>query len=326
MSLDSLLNSFENDEKKQVHREDVGEESIVFIHDSYRQKYGKTYNFDDEEYGILSTLLAKTNIPPGSYQFIPAIGGFNMREDDVTTDILHVHRESLEEDLKNIEPTLIIPLGNLAFKTLTKKSGVSSKRGKEFHIDINGKVIPVVPTLHPFSLYSEPKLRRLFVQDVDNAYDKFVLNVNKFDSSPYELVTEVDRFEDLIKESLTCDAVAIDIETNGLDYKLGKIMTLGFSFGERQGFVIPIYHSESQFIEKDIERIKGLTQELISDENVVKIFHNSKFDIKFLLNWGISDFNNIEDTQIMHALVDENLPHSLMDLVKQYFPHELEKF
>ena len=44
------------------------------------------------------------------------------------------------------------------------------------------------------------------------------------------------------------------------------------------------------------------------------------------MNWGISDFNNIEDTQIMHALVDENLPHSLMDLVKQYFPHELEKF
>jgi len=326
MSLDSLLNSFENDEKKQVHREDVGDEKIVFIHDSYRQKYGKTYSFDDEEYGILSTLLAKTNVPPSSYQFIPAIGGFNMREDDVTTELLHIHREKLLEDLNAIGPTLIIPLGNLSFKTLTKKSGVSTKRGKEFFVDIDGKSTPIVPTLHPFSLYSEPKLRRLFVQDVDNAYDKFVLNVNKFDSSPYELVTEVDRFEELITEALTHEAVAMDIETNGLDYKLGKIMTIGFSFGERQGFVIPIYHSESQFIEKDIVRIKGLTQNLISDENVVKIFHNSKFDIKFLLNWGISDFNNIEDTQIMHALVDENLPHSLMDLVKQYFPHELEKF
>ena len=67
-------------------------------------------------------------------------------------------------------------------------------------------------------------------------------------------------------------------------------------------------------------------QDLISDESVVKIFHNSKFDVKFLLNWGIKDFNNIEDTQVMHSLVDENLPHSLMDLVKQYFPQELEKF
>ena len=326
MELDSILDSFENEEKKKIYREDAGDEKIVFLHDSYRQKYGKTYSFDDEEYGILTSLLGKTNMPEGSYQFVPAIGGFNMREDDVTTELLHLHREKLLEDLSTIGPTLIIPLGNLSFKTLTKKSGVTSKRGKEFHVDIAGNSVPVVPTLHPFSLYSEPKLRRLFVQDVDNAYDKFVLNVNKFDSSPYELVTEVDRFEELIVEARTHEAVAIDIETNGLDYKLGKIMTIGFSFEEKQGFVIPIYHSESQFIDRDIQRIKELTQGLITDENVVKIFHNSKFDIKFLMNWGITDFNNLEDTQIMHALVDENLPHSLMDLVKQYFPHELEKF
>ena len=103
-------------------------------------------------------------------------------------------------------------------------------------------------------------------------------------------------------------------------------MTIGFSFGEKQGFVIPIYHAESEFIERDITRIREIVQGLISDGNVVKIFHNSKFDVKFLMNWDITDFNNIEDTQIMHALADENLPHSLMDLVKQYFPHELEKF
>ena len=299
---------------------------MVFIHDSYMQKYGKTYSFDDEEYGILTSLLGKTTIPKDSYQFIPAIGGFNMREDDVTTELLHLHREKLLEDLSAIGPTLIIPLGNLSFKTLTKKSGVSTKRGKEFHVDVDGEAVPVVPTLHPFSLYSEPKFRRLFVQDVDNAYDKFVLGINRFDSSPYELVTDVDRFEDLIQESLTKDAVAIDLETNGLDYKLGKILTIGFSFGEKQGFVIPIYHSESQFIERDVERIKSLVQSLIQDDNVVKIFHNSKFDIKFLSNWGITDFNNLEDTQIMHALVDENLPHSLMDLVKQHFPQELEVY
>lgn len=326
MTLDSLLNSFENDEKKNVYREDVGTEKIVFIHDSYRQKYGKTFAFEDEEYGILTSLLSKTGVPDGSFQFIPAIGGYNMREDDVTTEIMHVHRKKLLEDLEAIGPTLIIPLGNLSFKTLTKKSGVTNKRGKEFFVEIGGEPVPVVPTLHPFSLYSEPKVRRLFVQDVDNAYDKFILNVNKFDSSPYELVDDIDRFEELIQETRTHDAVAIDIETNGLDYKLGKIMTLGFSFGEKQGFVIPLYHAESEFLEQDINRIRKIVQGLISDENVVKIFHNSKFDVKFLMNWDITDFNNIEDTQIMHALVDENLPHSLMDLVKQYFPHELEKF
>ena len=60
--------------------------------------------------------------------------------------------------------------------------------------------------------------------------------------------------------------------------------------------------------------------------NVVKIAHNSKFDYKFLRSWGLTDFNNIEDTQIMHSLVDENLPHSLKDLVKQFFPEDLETY
>jgi len=32
------------------------------------------------------------------------------------------------------------------------------------------------------------------------------------------------------------------------------------------------------------------------------------------------------DTKLMHHLIDENAPKSLMDLVKIYFPEELEKF
>ena len=44
------------------------------------------------------------------------------------------------------------------------------------------------------------------------------------------------------------------------------------------------------------------------------------------MTFGIEDFNNIGDTKIMHSLLDENLPHGLMDLVKEYFPQELEKF
>ena len=44
------------------------------------------------------------------------------------------------------------------------------------------------------------------------------------------------------------------------------------------------------------------------------------------MNFDVSVFKNIEDTQMIHSLIDENLPHGLMDLVKQYFPQELETF
>ena len=51
-----------------------------------------------------------------------------------------------------------------------------------------------------------------------------------------------------------------------------------------------------------------------------------KFDYKFMRQWGLKDFNNIEDSQIIHSLLDENKPHSLKDLTKEYFPNELDVY
>ena len=56
-----------------------------------------------------------------------------------------------------------------------------------------------------------------------------------------------------------------------------------------------------------------------------KILQNCKFDIKFLLKYGISPVN-VYDTKIMAHLYNEVLPKSLMDLVKLFFPEELENF
>ena len=53
------------------------------------------------------------------------------------------------------------------------------------------------------------------------------------------------------------------------------------------------------------------------------IFHNAKFDLKFLIHYNIRVVN-VWDTKIMHHFIDENVPKSLMDLVKIYFSSELE--
>lgn len=286
------------------------------------------YEFSDKEFDILSTLLNKTKLPRDSYQFVAALKSFNVREDDITTLVLSAHREYLEEDLEEIQPDLIIPLGNLALKAVTKKSGITSKRGKEFAVELEScKTVPVVPTLHPFSLYVEPKLRSLFIQDVDNAYNKFILKENRFDGSPYELVNgDISKFDSLMDEADNSDAISFDLETNGLDFKKHKIMTIGISYKERHAFVFPIYHVECEFSPAELVHIRDRIVSLMRNEKVVKIAHNLKFDYKFLRSWGVEEFNNMEDTQVMHSLVDENLPHGLMDLVKQYFPKELLKF
>lgn len=324
MSIDEIIKSFENTEN--AHREEVGSEHVLFIHDSCVNQRGEIYSFRDDEFGVLSQLLKKTKLKSDEFQFVAAIKALNVSEKDVTTEMIHENRPALEEDIKSIEPNLIFVLGNLAMKTLLRKSGIGTKRGKEFWIDIDGKSVPVVPLYHPFSIYSEPKLRSLFVQDIDNAYDKFILGKNKLADSTYELHNDVDSALQAMESTKGKEIVSIDIETTGLDYKKDKITSIGIATGEREAFVIPIYHRESELSNDDISRVRDSFISLLEEPSIGKIFHNCKFDLKFLKNWGVPTFNNIHDTQIMHSLVDENRPHGLMDIVKEEWPRELEEF
>jgi len=330
-NLDNLFNSFEKEEKaSNIHKTPTGDEKIVFIHDSYQKKYGRVYDFSDEEYKVLTDLIGRSELPANSYQFVAAVKDFNVKEDDMTKEMFAEHRELLEEDLMAIKPDLVIPLGNLAMKTLTKKSGIGNKRGKEFTVklsDDDETQIYIVPSYHPFSLYAEPKLRGLFIQDLNNAYDKFILKINKFDESPYELINgDIERFDEMMDECFKVDAVAFDLETEGLDFQKHKLLTCGFAYQDNHSFVFPVFHKESEWVPSELEHIKKRCAELMASKTIVKIAHNMKFDYKFMRQWGLTDFNNIEDSQIIHSLLDENKPHALKDLTKEYFPNELDVY
>ena len=323
MDLDKLLENFDKDEKsKDYSSNDVGDEKIVFITTCQYRERGTLYDFNDHEHSIISALLKETNLPLGHYQFVPAIREPNTSEDDLTTSDDNAHRPFLFEDLESINPELIIPLGNVAMKTLLKKSGLFNKRGKEFEYE----GCPVVPTYSSDLVFLEPKLRKLFVQDINNAYDKFILNKNKFDGTNYVLCKTVEQVKEQMALAEQYESLGVDIETTGLDFKKDVMSTIAFSYGESQAFTIPIYHRETPFDDVDMKEIKAKLSTLMENRNIEKIFHNCQFDIKFLMSFGIKTFNNIGDTKIMHSLLDENLPHGLMDLVKEYFPQELERF
>ena len=323
MDLEKIIESFDKDEKtKDYSSTDVGDEKIVFVTTCQYRERGSLYDFNDHEYGIISSLLDQTNIPKGHYQFIPAIREPNTVEDDLTTADYNTHRPFLFADLEEINPELIIPLGNVALKTLLKKSGLFNKRGREFTYE----ECPVVPTYSSDLVFLEPKLRKLFIQDVNNAYDKFILDKNKFDGSKYVLCQTIEEFNEQMDIAEQYTALGCDIETTGLDFKKDEMSTIAIASGEQQAFTVPINHRESPFDDKDKKIIKERLAALMANKSIEKIFHNCQFDIKFMKTFGINEFHNIGDTKIMHSLLDENLPHGLMDLVKEYFPQELEKF
>ena len=301
--------------------ESLQESDVLFLADSFSFRFHSIYPFSDKE----KTLIEKAF--PGSNPALSAsVKCPTVKEGDMTPDNMVLCRKHLQATIDKVKPKLIFPCGNLAMKMLIKKSGITSKRGKSFEFTTdNGHECTVVPIFHPYSIIKEPRHKLLFETDIKNAYEKYVLEKKSNETFKYQVIMDISELEALAdKLRDTEDTLAMDIETTGLNFLTGKIQTIAISSRETN-WVIPLDHKDSPFKkgEVDYARVWTLLRQILENPKSRKVFHNAKFDLKFLLSYGIHT-KNVWDTKIMHHLLDENLPKSLMDLVKLYFPTELE--
>lgn len=219
--------------------------------------------------------------------------------------------------INQLNPKVIISLGNVSYKFFFNSEGITRKRGivKKW-----GK-FPVVPTLHPaFLLRGNLHLRNQVVDDFKKAIEFLVSPRTEIQvkilSSTEELLT-------LEKEIETAGRVAIDIETTGLNpYSGDKIIGIGFSYNRNSGNYVVVRNRS--FIGNDVE--DALSKEnlaiikRICEETAAKTFHNALFDIEFLReDLGIVVNNLKADSMVLSHIVDENSPNNLDFLSNLYY-------
>jgi DNA polymerase I len=122
-----------------------------------------------------------------------------------------------------------------------------------------------------------------------------------------ETIEELRNFIDLAIPAGIC---ALDLETTGLNSRtrngkpIEKIVGFCLSYDSKFGLYVPINHvvnpEDNLSKELVLEEIKRLVR------NTVTIYHNAKFDLAFLRNYGIilDDFTKFEDTLILAKLFD----------------------
>jgi ribonuclease D len=121
---------------------------------------------------------------------------------------------------------------------------------------------------------------------------------------------------DLAYERLsTAAALGCDTETSALNAKFGKLFSVQFSDGE---FNVLVPVSEGVPL--------GRMAEILANPEIVKIFHNAKFDLDFL---GVGGFTveNVFDTMIAEKVLTRgaNQSASLAETLYRYFAVDLEK-
>lgn len=304
---------------------------ILFVSESFRWEYGKAKPFGAIERSIIDSATSSFNYD-FNVEYTAAIKCPYVKKQDLKVADQNLCRQHLNDTLQQFKPKLIYACGNLAFNMLTRKSGIEKYRGEMFvpRLDYDDSI--VVPIYHPFAVKMDQTKYPLFRLDIENAYNKIILGIEDEDLvKSYDLITEESHLE---KHQCLFDMeglVSCDLETTNLDFLKDKIMTIAFSYDyeeEARNFAIPVDHRDSPFLhclgvgpdsyKTNNHYIRTFLNKVFLNPKLKKIFHNAKYDLKFLFNYGF-ELENVGCTKIMAKLVNENRPNSLRDLVKEYF-------
>jgi len=293
---------------------------ILFLSDCFHQRYDATpIPFREDEFDLIQEMLP-TEYKDNTY-FSPSVKCPIVGEDDMSPTNMNICRKHLYQTLLSVRPKLVFACGNLSLKMITKKSGVDLKRGTPYlfeHEDFQCKVVPVI---HPYLVLLYPGKRYLFEIDIRNSIARIIEGRATSDFS-YETIDTEEKLKTLEHLFDTDTPVACDIETTGLDFNRDKIQTIAFSH-ESGTYTIPIHHKDTPEEMQGGFVIRAISN-ILSNPNNIKVFHNAKFDLKFLYRYAVEAVN-VWDTKVMQHLINENVPKSLNDLVNMYFPEELEE-
>ena len=130
-------------------------------------------------------------------------------------------------------------------------------------------------------------------------------------SDSYKLGT----IEDVVEYCHNKEVLGVDTETEGFDFTCKKMIM--FQIGdEHQQFVI-----DTRFI--DISPLKNI----LESPAITKIFHNAKFDYKFIKKWSGIECDGVYDTFLVERILScgRHIGYGLKDLCKRYLNVELNK-
>ena len=236
-------------------------------------------------------------------------------------DVLHHCNPNLISTITQFEPEVIVALGSTALRQLGVKQQYSDSRNK-FLKHYSYKA-PIFVSFSEKALLAAPGVFETFKLNLINIFDK-VLNANVAPLSldvlaqQYCLPKTMDEALaacDMIREyktgTLSADDshISVDTETTTLYPEKDSAKIIAFCFGYDDGKAATILYDHPNAGEEYLRRLPELTEKIkaLLDSPKPKIFHNAKFDLKFIeLKYQMPVRAVAWDTLLGEHLLDED--------------------
>src|SRR5664279_1418878 len=186
--------------------------------------------------------------------------------------------------------------------------------------------IPVVPICSPSYLDHAPNYLRLWAEHIQTAINISMGIKQEEATNQFTIVKDLETMEKVAQYCKQTGYCSFDFETTDLT-DMGTFdkdflpLTLSISFQPGSSYVIPLMHPESCFNDITLEEVIIRIRPIFEDPTITKVGQNIKFDMHVAAWLGITEFRGpCHDTMLMHQLIDENMPHGLKPMIKEYYP------
>lgn len=146
----------------------------------------------------------------------------------------------------------------------------------ELEVDIQNLVLgePKIETL--IEIFKELEFSS-YLKEISDMYPHLF---SKFDKSKYFLVSDEQRFAELINKIKQEKFFAFDTETTSLDVVSAKLVGISFAFKDGTSYYIDLLRGNTQ-------KILEILREFFESEDYKKVGQNIKYDVAVLRNYGI---------------------------------------
>jgi DNA polymerase-1 len=212
----------------------------------------------------------------------------------------------LKDEIEATSPEVIITLGDKPAKYLNKTTKLSLDHGRSRLIEWEGRTIIHVPMYEPASTLYDTRLLADMIEDFKRLGSEIAKGHNE--DTTYEIGTKP---PDL--DLLVAGTVGFDLETTSPSYPNGKFNVraaeiIGWSMSEEAGQ--GIYVPDNALSAK----------ELLEDDRIEKVCHNTKFEYARLKAVGIN-LTSYHDTKLAAFLLGY-YPTHLKVLTRQILGHD----
>ena len=200
----------------------------------------------------------------------------------------------------------IILVGSEALQFFTKERSITEHSGRL----IDDKFLPVI---NPAMLSFKPEARRIWDDSLRNiiGYIDGSLKPIEYSTEKFKGIENKEEALEYINNAINSDSeyISCDTETTGLFPRDGYILGISLAYEKDSGVYIL-----TDIIDEEVEE---QLQKLFWNKKV--IFHNAKFDLAMLEYHFNFEFPRVEDTMLLHYLLNENPgTHGLKQLAMKH--------